>query len=68
LAANYGKGAKSGSSFDADYAKIFGTASEAATSDESTDENSESSLCSSLGLSLVAGLALMALMIVKLGE
>jgi hypothetical protein len=59
LAANYGT---SGSSFETDYAKVFGTTSV----DEDTD--TESTLCSSLGLSLVAGLAMLGLMIVKLEE
>ena len=59
LAANYGS---SGSSFQADYAKVFGSAVE--------DDNSETSgsLCSGLGLPLIAGLALMGLMWVKLEE
>jgi hypothetical protein len=60
LAANYGS---SGSSFDADYAKVFGT-----TTDDSSTEDTTSSLCSSLGLPLVAGLLLMGLMLIKLEE
>ena len=62
LAANYGS---SGSGFEADYAKVFG-----ATSDESnsSDDDPESSLCSSLGLALVAGLAMLGLMLIKLDE
>jgi hypothetical protein len=66
LAANYGTNASS-ADFDTDYAKVFGTASE---SDESADEedDTESTICSSLGLSLIAGLALMGLMIIKLDE
>lgn len=58
LAANYGL---SGSSFEADYAKVFGTAVE--IEGDETD-----SLCSSLGLPLIVGLALMGLMLVKLEE
>ena len=58
LAANYGS---SGSSFEADYAKVFGTA---ATEDES-DETDSFSFCSGLGLPLIAGLMLMGLMMVK---
>ena len=63
LAANYGTGSSSGSSFEADYAKVFGTDS---TSTEMTDDSS--TVCSSLGLSLVAGLAMLGLMLVKLEE
>lgn len=63
LAANYGTGT-SGADFNADYAKVFGTA---ATSEDTTEDDSDS-ICSSLGLSLIAGLALMGLMIVKLEE
>ena len=63
LAANYGS---SGSSFDADYAKVFGTMSDDSSTEE--DEDTASSLCSSLGLSLIAGLAMLGLMIVKLEE
>jgi hypothetical protein len=62
LAANYGAGSASGASFEADYAKVFGTAA----ADEETDENS--SLCSGLGLPMIAGLVLMGLMLVKLEE
>jgi uncharacterized protein (DUF2141 family) len=60
LAANYGRGSSSASNFDADYAKVFGT--------EADEEETESTLCSSLGLSLIAGLSLMGLMLVKLDE
>jgi hypothetical protein len=62
LAANYGKNA-SGANFEADYAKVFGTDS---TSTETTDDSS--TVCSSLGLSLVAGFAMLGLMLVKLEE
>jgi hypothetical protein len=59
LAANYGS---SGSGFEADYAKVFGT------DDSEDDTESISTLCSSLGLSLIAGLALMGMMLIKLDE
>jgi hypothetical protein len=69
LAANYGKGSsQSGADFDADYAKVFGTTTESTTSDDTDDENNDSSICSSMGLSLIAGLTLLGLMIVKLDE
>jgi hypothetical protein len=60
LAANYGTNA-SGADFDADYAKVFG-------SSVSDDEEADSTLCSSLGLPLVAGMILMSLLLVKLEE
>jgi hypothetical protein len=65
LAANYGTGA-SGTDFDADYAKVFGTESETTISEDTTA--TDSPICSSLGLSLIAGLTLMGLMLVKLEE
>jgi hypothetical protein len=68
LAANYGTGSSSASNFDADYAKVFGTSSESATTEDSTDEDNDSSICSSFGLSLVAGFALLGLMLAKLDE
>jgi len=65
LAANYGTN-NSSANFDADYAKVFGAT---AVSEEAGDEeDTATSICSSLGLSLVAGLALMGLMLVKLEE
>jgi hypothetical protein len=64
LAANYGRGA-SGADFDADYTKVFGATSDF---DESTGDDTSSTLCSGLGLSLITGLALMGLMLVKLEE
>jgi hypothetical protein len=63
LAANYGS---SGSGFNADYAKVFGTTSVDSLTEDS--EDTTSSLCSSLGLSLIAGLAMLGMMIVKLDE
>jgi hypothetical protein len=64
LAANYGTGTASGSSFDADYTKVFGTAAV----EDDTIETSSDTLCSGLGLSLIAGLTVMGLMLVKLEE
>jgi hypothetical protein len=61
LAANYGTNA-SGSDWSADYAKVFGTA---VTDDESQEAGS---VCSGLGLPLMAGLLLMGLMLVKIDE
>jgi hypothetical protein len=72
LAANYNSGSASTISWAEAYAQAFGTTSDAETSsDEATADDSEdtgSTICSSLGLSLIAGLALMGLMIVKLEE
>jgi uncharacterized protein (DUF2141 family) len=65
LAANYGKNA-SGADFNADYAKVFGTTAADTTEEDTTD--STSTLCSGLGLSLIAGLAMLGLMLVKLEE
>jgi hypothetical protein len=67
LAANYGTASSSGSSFEVDYAKVFGTTTDAGT-DGSAADDAGSSICSGLGLSLIAGLALMGLMLVKLEE
>jgi hypothetical protein len=47
---------------------LFDTSSVFATSEDTTEDDSTSTLCSSLGLSLVAGLVLMGLMIVKVEE
>ncbi|NLE28644.1 MAG: hypothetical protein GX629_03100, partial [Phycisphaerae bacterium] len=60
LAANYGTGT-SGANFEADYAKVFGTATD-------EDEVIDTSLCGGLGFPLVAGLLLMGLMLVKLEQ
>jgi hypothetical protein len=71
LAANYNSGSASTVSWAEAYAQAFGTTSDAdETTDASADdsEDTTSSVCSSLGLSLIAGLALMGLMIVKLEE
>jgi hypothetical protein len=71
LAAHYGQGSNTTLDFSADYAKALGTSVKAF---EDTDVDSDSAddmsslLCSGLGLSLIAGLALMGLMIVKFDE
>jgi hypothetical protein len=65
LAANYGRGSSSSCDFDADYAKVFGTES---TATDDTAEETGSSICSSLGLSLIAGLSMFGLILVKLEE
>jgi hypothetical protein len=68
LAANYGAGT-SGADFDADYAKVFGTTVNSNDSDvDGASDNSSSTICSGLGLSLIAGLALAGLMLMKLEE
>jgi hypothetical protein len=67
LAANYGSGA-SGADFNADYAKVFSTTAKEDASDSDDADATISSLCSGLGLSLITGLALMGLMLVKLEE
>ena len=63
LAANYGTGT-SGADCDADYAKAFGTT----VAEEDAADETSSTLCSGLGLPLIAGLVLMGLMLVKLEE
>jgi hypothetical protein len=74
LAANYNSGSASTVSWAEAYAQAFGTTGDAETSSDEADfssddsENTGSTMCSSLGLSLIAGLALMGLMIVKLEE
>jgi hypothetical protein len=66
LAAHYGEGSTSTANFSADYAKAFGTV----VTDDQTEmeDNSSSSICSGLGLPLIAGLMLLGLMLVKLEE
>jgi hypothetical protein len=66
LAANYGAGSTSTISWADAYAQAFGTSADDST--QASDESTSSTVCSSLGLSLVAGLALMGLMLVKLEE
>jgi hypothetical protein len=60
LAANYGVGT-SGADFTADYAKVF-------NSNVAEVEESGSNLCSSLGLSMIAGLFLLFCSLVKITE
>jgi hypothetical protein len=60
LAANYGS-----SNFSSDYAQAFDTT---VTKEDADAEVTGSSLCGGLGLPLIAGLALMGLMLVKLEE
>jgi hypothetical protein len=71
LAANYETG-ESGSDFASDYAKVFGTTADETSSDTSSKSTSESNdvstLCSSLGLALISGLAFMGIMLVRLEE
>jgi hypothetical protein len=72
LAANYNSGSTSTLSWADAYAQAFGTTSDDAdsSSDDSADESEDttSTICSSLGLSLIAGLALMGLLMVKMEE
>jgi hypothetical protein len=71
LAANYNSGSASTISWAEAYAQAFGTTSDAdETTDASADdsEDTTSSVCSSLGLSLIAGLTMLGLAIVKLEE
>ena len=65
LAANYGTNA-SGADYYADYAKVFGQAADDA--DDTTEDESVSSVCSGLGLPLIVGLLLAGLTLVKLDE
>jgi hypothetical protein len=62
LAAHYGDGGSISLDFNADYAKAFGTRVQEDASE------TQSSICSSLGLPMIAGLALMGLMLVKWEE
>jgi hypothetical protein len=67
LAAHYSQGNANPASvdFSGDYAKAFGTTMANGTTDEA---ETGSTVCSGLGLTLVAGLTLMGLMLVKLEE
>ena len=71
LAANYGTGTGSAQDFAADYAKIFGSNISSVDTDniaediDDTAEGATSTICNSLGLSLVAGLVMMGVMLVK---
>jgi hypothetical protein len=62
LAAHYGEGT-SGADWDADYARVFG---ETAAGDDLEIESVSDMICSGLGFPLIAGLAIMGLMLVKL--
>jgi hypothetical protein len=62
LAANYGANSSS-ADWDTDYAKMF---DQVTIEEEDFSENSNSSICGSLGLPVIAGLVLMGLSIVKL--
>jgi hypothetical protein len=64
LAANYGTNTNN-TDWSTDYAKAFGTTT---TSEDDSEEEITSSVCSGLGLPLIAGLILMGLMLVKLEE
>jgi len=68
LAANYGSGGSGSADFNADYAKVFGTAAADTTSTVSEDTEDASDACSNLGLPMIAGLVLMGLMLVKMDE
>jgi GH35 family endo-1,4-beta-xylanase len=63
LAANYGTNASS-ADWAADYAKVFGTS----VTDDTEQEETAGTVCSALGLPLLAGFVLMGLMIIKLEE
>jgi hypothetical protein len=65
LAANYGTGSSS-SDFTVDYAKVFSCLNE--ENENTSLDDTSSTFCSGLGLSLIAGLALMGLMLVKTDE
>ena len=69
LAANYGTGSSNNADFNADYAKVFGTSIDSdKLVEDAEEEETASTICSSLGLSLVAGLAILGLMLVKLKD
>jgi hypothetical protein len=65
LAANYGT-STSGADFNTDYAKVFSTTTSSRTADVMSEDDSTSTLCASLGFSLIAGLALLGLMVIKM--
>jgi hypothetical protein len=68
LAANYGLGT-SGADFNADYAKVFGPTADSNDSDgDDIFDNSNSTICSGLGLPLVLGLALTGLILIRTEE
>jgi hypothetical protein len=71
LAANYGTGSSSGSSFEADYAKVFGTTTDDGMNDSAKSDDSitdSSSICSGLGLPLILGFGMIGLSFVKYEE
>jgi hypothetical protein len=68
LAANYGTNSNSSMSWDAAYAQAFGTTVDDDSDAESNTDDTGSSICSALGLPLIAGLLLAGLMLVKLEE
>jgi hypothetical protein len=69
LAANYGTGSSICSSFEEDYAKVFNPSVGSEGSDELVGEDApESTLCSSLGFSLISGLILMGWLLLRLDE
>jgi hypothetical protein len=63
LAANYGTNSSS-ANFEADYAKVFGTS----VAEEESEETISNPICSGLGLSIIAGLALIGMMLIRLEE
>jgi hypothetical protein len=66
LAAQYGEGSTQASSFSADYAKTLDAT--VADDDYAADEEMTYSICSSLGLPLIAGVIMFGLMLVKFEE
>jgi hypothetical protein len=76
LAANYGRGSSSTLSWADAYAEVFGTTADDTnnadssndSSDDTAGEDTDGSLCSSLGFALIAGLMLMGLMAMKSDE
>jgi hypothetical protein len=71
LAANYGTRAN-GSNFASDYATVFNTTSGDTSSETpnkpTSETDNESMVCSSLGLAIISGLALMSITLVRLEE
>jgi hypothetical protein len=65
LAANYGTNASS-DDFESDYAKVFETKSEPKTSDDTANDDADDSLCSSFGFSLIVGLILSGMGLLKI--
>jgi hypothetical protein len=68
LAANYGAGSTSTMSWADAYTQTFGTTVEDTSEKDETAEETSSSMCSSLGLSLIAGLGMMGLMLAGLKD